>query len=204
MNSAGHAVEQLMPLAKGGDGAALGELLELYRNYLQLLARLQLGRRLQGKVDSLDLVQETFLDAHAGFAHFRGTTEQELLGWLRQVLACNTASLVRRYYGTKRRGVDLERTLSWELDQSSDALDAGLVARTSSPSHQAARREQAVLIADALSRLPGDYREAIILRQIEGRSFPEVAREMNRSLDSVKKLWIRGLSRLRSELRGEP
>ena len=109
MHRVGRAVEQLMPLAKAGDGAALGELLELYRNYLQLLARLQLGRRLQGKVDSLDLVQETFLDAHTGFARFRGTTEQELLGWLRQVLSCNTASLVRRYYGTKRRGVDRKR-----------------------------------------------------------------------------------------------
>jgi RNA polymerase sigma-70 factor (ECF subfamily) len=175
----------------------------LYRHYLQILARLQLGQRLRGKVDSLDLVQDTFLDAHADFAAFRGQTEKELVAWLRRVLAYNVASLVRRYCGTQRRGVDLERQLGRELDQSSQALDGALVAPTSSPSHRASRREQAVRVADALGRLPADYREVIILRQIEGRTFPEVAREMNRSLDSVKKLWVRGLVRLRSELGGE-
>jgi RNA polymerase sigma-70 factor (ECF subfamily) len=65
------------------------------------------------------------------------------------------------------------------------------------------RREQAVLLADALGRLPADYREVIILRQLEGLSFPEVARHMNRSQDSVKKLWVRGLARLRGALGGE-
>jgi RNA polymerase sigma-70 factor (ECF subfamily) len=175
----------------------------LYRNYLELLARLQIGRRLQSKVDAADLVQETFLDAHASFADFRGETEQELVAWLRRVLAFNLASLVRRYRGTQRRDVALERELAGELDQSSQALDHGFVAGSSSPSQQASRREQAVVLADALGRLPPDYREVIVLRQLEGLTFPEVARQMNRSQESVKKLWVRGLARLRGALEGE-
>src|SRR5262249_59912455 len=55
--------ERLLRLARAEDGAALGQLLELYRGYLALLARLQIGRRLQGKVDAADLVQDTFLEA---------------------------------------------------------------------------------------------------------------------------------------------
>jgi RNA polymerase sigma-70 factor (ECF subfamily) len=63
----------------------------LYENYLLLLARLQIGRRLQSKVDAADLVQETFLEAHRHFTQFRGRTEEELVGWLRQILAANLA-----------------------------------------------------------------------------------------------------------------
>jgi RNA polymerase sigma-70 factor (ECF subfamily) len=66
--SVGQDPEQMLQLAQAGDGEALGQLLELYRNYLTLLARLQINRRLQGKVDASDLVQETFLKAHGHFA----------------------------------------------------------------------------------------------------------------------------------------
>src|SRR5438128_1632994 len=167
---------------------------------LTLLARQQIGRRLQGKVDAADLVQETFLQAHRDFGQFRGTTEEELIGWLRQILAHSLAMCMRRYYGTQRRNVRLERELAGELDQSSQVLDHGLLARSSSPSHQAARREQAVLLADALGQLPEDYREVIILRHMEGLTFPEVAQRMGRSVNSVKKLWPRAMVQLRRAL----
>jgi RNA polymerase sigma-70 factor (ECF subfamily) len=192
--------EELLRLARRQSSPALGQLLELYRNYLTLLARLQIGQRLQCKVDAADLVQETFLKAHRDFARFRGTTEEELVSWLRQILAANLAMLVRRYYGTRRRDVRLERDLANELDQSSRILDHGLVAPQSSPSEQAIRREQAVLLADALERLPEEYREVIILRHMEGLSFPEVAQHMRRTVDSVKKLWTRALAQLRRSL----
>jgi RNA polymerase sigma-70 factor (ECF subfamily) len=189
--------EVLLREARRGDGAALGQLLELYREYLALLARLQIGRQLQGKVDEADLVQETFLAAHYGFGRFQGTTEGELIGWLRQILASRLGDLVRRYCGARSRDVRLERALSGELEQSSLLLDQGLVARGSSPSQQAARREQAVLLADALARLPDDYREVIILHHLEDLTFPEVAERMGRTVYSVKNLWIRALARLR-------
>jgi RNA polymerase sigma-70 factor (ECF subfamily) len=192
--------EEFLRLARAGSGPALGPLLELYRNYLSLLARLQIGRRLQGKVDASDLVQETFLRAHRDFAQFRGNTEEELLSWLRQILSARLSDLIRHYLGAKRRDVRLERELGIELDNSSRVLDGGFVAPHSSPSQQAARREQAVLLADALGRLPEDYREVIILRQMEGLSFPEVAGRMGKTVKSVEKLWMRALARLRRVL----
>jgi len=197
------APEALLAMARAGDGTALGRLLELFRNYLTLLARLQVDRRLQGKVDPADLVQETFLEAHRDFEQFRGTTEGELAAWLRRILATNFANLVRHYYGTQRRDPHLERDLANALDQSSKALDRSLVAAQSSPSQQSARREQAVILADALKRLSEDYRDVIVLRHLEGLTFPEVAQRMGRSEDSVKKLWARGLARLRQTL-GDP
>jgi RNA polymerase sigma-70 factor (ECF subfamily) len=194
--------EQLIRLARAGNGQALGQLLELYRNYLTLLARLQISRRLQSKVDATDLVQETFLKAHRHFGQFRGTSEVELVGWLRQILVLNVANLVRHYYGTRGRNIRLECELADELGRSSHALDHGLVARQSSPSQRAARREEAVLLADALAKLPADYAELIVLRHLQGLPFAEVAHRMGRSVDSVEKLWIRALARLRQLLGG--
>jgi RNA polymerase sigma-70 factor (ECF subfamily) len=176
----------------------------MYRNYLTLLARLQIGRRLQGKVDASDVIQDVCLKAHRDFDQFRGTTEGEWVGWLRQILAKDLAQLVRHYYGTQRRNLRLERQLAGELDQSSRALDQGLAARQSSPSQQAASREQAVLLADALEQLPADYREVILLSHLERLSFPEVARRLGRTLDSVKNLWARALDRLRRLLGVSP
>jgi RNA polymerase sigma-70 factor (ECF subfamily) len=190
----------LLPLARAGDKQALGRLLELYRNYLTLLARLQFGRRLRGKADPSDVVQEAFLGAYRDFACFRGTTETELVAWLRKVLATTLAGLARRYYGTQRRDPRLERDLCAELEQSSRAIDHALVRTDSSPSQQAVRREQAVLLADALGQLSEDHREVIVLRHLEGLSFPEVAERMGRSVEAVKKLWARALVALRLTL----
>jgi RNA polymerase sigma-70 factor (ECF subfamily) len=194
--------EQLLRLARAGDGTALGQLFELYRGYLELLARLQIGRRLQGKVDAADLAQETFLQAHDCFDQFRGSSEGELVSWLRQILASRLEKLIRHYCGTQRRDVRLERQLVVELDQSSRLMDQGLADPASSPSQRAVQREQAVRLADALRRLPEESREVLILHHLQGLSMPDVARRLGRTLDSVKNRWLRGLARLR-QLMGE-
>ena len=194
--------EQLIAEAKTGDAAPLGRLLELYRNYLRLLARVDLDRRLRGKMDPSDVVQEALLDAHRYFPAFRGDAEPQFLVWLRAILAGAMANQARRYLGTRARDVRLEREIAADIDRSSAMLDRGLAAVQSSPSEQAARHEQGVVLADALAGLPDDYRDVIVLRNIEGLTFPDVARRMGRSLDSVEKLWLRALVRLRQRLAG--
>jgi RNA polymerase sigma-70 factor (ECF subfamily) len=192
--------ELLLMLAKAGDGTALGRLLERYRNYVGLLVRLQVGRRLRTKVDIEDLLQEIWLEIHRKITLFRGGSEREFLTWARRLIGSILANQVRHYLGTKSRDVRLERALVDDLDHSSRALNDSLVASQSSPSQQAVRREQAVLLADALQGLPEDYREVIILRQLEGLSFPDVARRLSRTEDSVKNVWLRALARLRRTL----
>ena len=190
-------VPALLARARAGAPDALGRLLERYRHYLGILARVQIGRRLQRKVEDGDLVQETFLEAHRAFGRFRGGTEPEFVQWLRQILAARIAMLVRHYFGTQRRNAELERELTDELDQSSRLLSHAFVASGTSPSGRAARHEQAVMLADALARLPDDYHRVIRLRHLEGQTFPEVASAMGRSVDAVEKLWARALVQLR-------
>jgi RNA polymerase sigma-70 factor, ECF subfamily len=185
---------ELLYAARSGDVEALGRLLDMYRNYLRLLAQLQVGRRLRGKADPSDLVQETFLAAQRNIQQFRGTSEGELVEWLRQIL---TSKLV-----TRRRDVRLEQQLGADLDNSSRMLGAALLAPESGPSQKACRRERAVLLADAIKTLPADYGEVIILRHLEGLSLGETAERMGRTTDSVKKLWVRGIAKLRGILAG--
>src|SRR3954447_13087785 len=109
--------DQLIRDAKTGREPAVGALMELYRNYLRVLAGIEIGRRLQGKLDASDLVQEAFLDAHRYFPSFRGTDEGQFGAWLREILAGTLANQVRRYLGTQARDLRLERALADEIDQ---------------------------------------------------------------------------------------
>jgi RNA polymerase sigma-70 factor (ECF subfamily) len=123
--------------------------------------------------------------------------------WLRQILAGVLANTLRRYFGTQARDPRLEQELRIGFDQSSCMLAGQIASPGTSPSEVASRRERAVLLADALSQLPDDYREVIVLRHLEALAFADVAQRMERSVDSVEKLWLRALARLRRELGGE-
>ncbi len=193
----------LLESARGGDEAARGELLEHYRNYLRLVARSMISSTLRIKLESSDLVQETFLKAHRDFSQFAGGTERELVAWLRQILARSLANQVKHHRGLgrdHRRQESLERL----LDQSSGAIQDALAAHAPSPSEAASRREQAVLLADAVDRLPTDYREAFVLRTLEHVPFEEVATRMGRSTGAVRMLWARAVKRLNHMLQGAP
>jgi RNA polymerase sigma-70 factor (ECF subfamily) len=194
------SLPRLLQALHSGDAAAQGEILLRYQPWLRLLARLQLDSRFQGKFDPSDVVQQTFLEAYRAFPQFRGQTEPELRAWLRQILAHVLAHEIRRYHGTQQRDLDREVSLDQALAQSSQRLGEMLAAPGSSPSQQAARHEQELLLATVLARLPDDYREVIILRNLEGLSHEEVARRMQRNVGAVRMLWVRALARLREEL----
>jgi RNA polymerase sigma-70 factor (ECF subfamily) len=187
---------QLLQRAREGDYQALGELLEVYRPYLSLLARLKSDKCLQPKLGDSDLVQDTCLSAHRDFGQFRGATELEFTAWLREIMAHAAANLARDHR-RQRRDVKLERRLYNLLDQSSQMLERALADPNPSPSHSAIRRERAVLLANALAQLPADYREALVLRELEGKTLTEAAAAMGRTTDAVQKLWARGLVQMR-------
>jgi RNA polymerase sigma-70 factor (ECF subfamily) len=191
--------EVILAEARAGDVAARGRLLEEYRQYLRLLARTLIGGALRARIDASDLVQETFLKAHREFDAFSGECERELVAWLRQILVRNLADQARRH---RSQGRDYRRQESLEamLERSSIAAQEAMAAPQSSPSVRAGRREQAVLLANALDRLPADYREVFVLRNLEHVPVEQIAERMGRSVNAVHKLWARALAALRTEL----
>lgn len=197
------SLSRLLDALQQGDAAAQGDLLLRYVPWLKLLARLEIDTRFQGKFSDSDIVQQTLLEACRDLPKFRGQTEPELLAWLRQILAHVLAHEIRRYHGTQQRDVDREVSLEEALAQSSQRLGNVLAMSGSSPSAMAVEREQELLLADVLAKLPADHREVIILRNLEGLSHEEVARRMGRNVGAVRMLWVRALARLRSALGSE-
>ena len=173
---------------------------ETYRSYLGMIARLSLGRRLQGKVDPSDLVQQTLLKAHQAQGQFRGASPAEQAAWLRQILARTLANAIRDYTRAKR-DVTLERSLQTSLEQSSARLEAWLVANEASPSEMAQRNEQLLGLAQAMSGLPEAMREVLLLKHCQGWSVAEIGDHLGRSRASVASLLRRGLKHLREHLR---
>jgi RNA polymerase sigma-70 factor (ECF subfamily) len=184
--------------ARAGSASALGQLLEAYRDYLLLVANQELDGDLRAKAAPSDLVQETFLEAQRDFLHFQGTSEGEWLAWLRRVLLHNLGHLRQRYRVAGKRQV--AREVSLEVDDSGVPLKQELPAGIITPGTAAQAREEQAALEQALANLPEVYRQVILLRHREHRSFAEIARLLERSEDSVQKLWARAVEQLRRQL----
>jgi RNA polymerase sigma-70 factor, ECF subfamily len=184
--------------ARAGDPDAADRLFARVRPWLQILARTQLGKHLQAKTDPSDVVQMALLEAVRGLGQFRGETEAEFLAWLRQVLTNAIRHEARRYGGTAARDLAREESLEHELEESSARLGAMLAADVSSPSAGAERAEARIALASLLAQLPEEYRDVLVLRNLEGLSHEEVAARMGRSVAAVRMLWVRALARLRA------
>jgi RNA polymerase sigma-70 factor (ECF subfamily) len=176
---------------------------EDYRNYLCQLARLEIGPRLQAKLDASDIVQQAVLHACEKRGQFRGRTEAEWLAWLRAILANAIAAAARRF-GTLARDLARERSLEEGLELSSSRLEALLVADHTSPSERAVRREELLRLASALGQLPEDNRTVVELHHLKGLPIADIARELGRTPPAVVGLLYRGLKKLRELLQHKP
>lgn len=176
--------------------------LEPYREYLNLLARLQIERGLHGKLDLSGVVQQTLLEAYQGLGQFRGEGEAQRGAWLRRILARNLTDEVRRLRAGKRDPAR-ERSLEQALEQSSARLESWLAAEESTPSERAARREEGLRLAAALTQLPDNQRTAVELHHLQGWSLLEVGEHLELSREAVAGLIHRGLKCLRDLLTEE-
>ena len=174
--------------------------LEQYRPYLLLLARMQLGRQFQGKLDASDVVQQALLEAHRQRAQFRGGSGQ-LMAWLRRILA-GTLTDALRALGRAKRDAARERSLEAALDESSERLERWVVAEQSSPSERADRNEQLTRLAAALTALPEAQRTALVLRYCQGWSVADISEHLGRTPTAVAGLLKRGARQLRDLLQG--
>jgi RNA polymerase sigma-70 factor (ECF subfamily) len=165
-----------------------------YRDYLRLLARLQMDVRLQRLVDPSDIVQETLLKAHRSIEQFQGENEDQLAAWLRAILGNALADAVRKLY---REGARLDQSVEAALEESSARLEALLAADEPTPGQQAVHNEMLIKLSRAIANLPDDQRVAVEMKHLRGQSVAEIAEEMRKSRAAVVGLLFRGLKRLR-------
>jgi RNA polymerase sigma-70 factor (ECF subfamily) len=191
--------DELLQQARRGDREALGRLLEAQRAALHRLAEGRLGERIEVRVDASDIIQQTFLEAHRSFQQFAGRDARELAAWLQGILDHKVAGAVRDHTLLLKR--DVRREQSMDDSQGGKGplkqqLDAGL----SSPSEKAMRGEEEQRLAEALTALPADQREAVRLRHLEGWALADIARHLGRSPAATAGLIKRGMQTLRRRL----
>jgi RNA polymerase sigma-70 factor (ECF subfamily) len=178
------------------DGDELARRLESFRNYLLLLARVQLDGRLRGQLDPDDLVQQTLARALEKRDRFRGSDDAQRAAWLRRLLSRTLIDAARKL----ARAGGVARSLEAAIEQFSARLEAFLAADQTSPSGRVARQERLLRLADALAALPNDQRRAVELKHLQGLALVEVARRMGRSVPAIAGLLQRGLRALREDL----
>ena len=186
----------LIAASRAGDERAKTLLLGHFRDYLRLLAHLHVRPLLKSKFDESDIVQETCMQAIEGFEQFRGDNEKQFAAWLRQILA-NKGAWMARKFNTEKRNATLEQNLKQQIDQSSVDLGAFVPDKYSSPSHVAMGRERVAILANAIEQLPGEQREVLIMKGLQGMAIPDIAKALHRTEASTWKLWARGLQSLR-------
>lgn len=199
-SGASDEVLQLIDAARAGETEQLGKLLQSYFHYLTVLANTQLDQRLRKRLNPSDLVQETLLAAHRDFQAFRGQSPQELVGWLRKILINVLHGAIARHVKAGKR--DIRREVSIDqveqsVDRSAARLATILPSEIESPSSPVHAEERATELANQLARLPEDYRDVIVLRNLQGLTFDEIATQMGRSSGAVRMLWLRSIDRVK-------
>ena len=178
--------------------------IERFRPYLSVLAQTRFQAKMQSKLDSSDIVQQTMLNAYQSWEQFRGKTEAELAAWLRQILA-NIISRNMRDLGRGKRDIHRERSIDAELQQSSMQLGKLLADHgQGTPSQIVMQDERAASLATALMELPEDQRQAILGKYWHGFSSAEIGEQLQRSPEAVAGLLYRGLKRLRQMMGESP
>lgn len=196
----------LLERAAAGDQHALGELFERHRSRLRRMIQIRLARRLKGRVDPSDVLQETYLELSRSLADYLRDPQLPFFLWLRYLTGKRIQALHRHHLGTHMR--DARREVSLEQGAmpiaSSESLAAQLLGRLSTPSQAAMRAELRRHVQEALDAMSLLDREVLALRHFEQLSNAETARVLGITEAGASNRFVRALKRLKSILTAVP
>ncbi len=188
-----HKTQELLALAKQGDGFALGQLCDAYGERVRRIVRLRMSPELRSQVDSMDLVQDTLLMAVRDLDDFTCHNDGDFLRWLTSVAENRIHDNVDRFHAQKR---DIRRQVSLEkLAEHATSLErhGGLPLATTTPSVVLARREDLDRLEQAMDRIKPEYRKVIMLAKIEGLSHKDIGARLGKSPAAVAMLLSRAI-----------
>jgi RNA polymerase sigma-70 factor (ECF subfamily) len=196
----------LLLRASGGDEEAVRLLFERYRDRLKQMVHLRLNRRLAGRVDDSDVVQETLLDVSKRLDEYLKDPKTSFFLWLRNVAALKLAEVHRRHLGTQLRDADREVTLHRGGLPMADSvsLAAQLLGKLTAPSRAAIRTETRILVQEALNSMDPIDREVLALKHFEQLSTTEIAEVLGLSKAGAGSRYLRAIKRLREILEQIP
>lgn len=193
---------ELLPLAVAGDQPALSELFSRYRERLKRMVHLRLSRRLQGRVDDSDVLQESYLEIARRLPEYVRDPKLPFFLWLRHMTGLKLIEFHRRHLGTQAR--DAEREISLHRgglpEADSISLAAQLLGQISTPSQAAIKAEQRLAVQQALAGMDEIDREVLALKHFEQLSTSEIAEVIGMSKAGAGSRYLRAIKRLREIL----
>jgi RNA polymerase sigma-70 factor (ECF subfamily) len=204
---AGNDTNLLLRRALAGDESALAVLFDGYRDRLRRMIRLRLDRRLSGRVDSSDVLQEAFLDVRKRLAEYaRDPSAMPFHLWLRLVAGQRLTDVHRHHLGAQMRDAGMEVSLHRGPFPQADSISlaAQLLGKMTSASKAAIRAEHKLIVQDALNAMDPIDREVLVLRHFEHLSNDETAQVLGLSRSAVSNHYIRALKRLKEILSSIP
>ena len=190
--------QRLLNESLRGNQDAIGQLLDRHRPYLKFITQRALEGRLQARVDDSDIVQQTCLSALRNFQKFDGKEESQFVAWLQKIHERNIQDTIRKHVGAEKRTINNTVSVG-----AGDELQGLFHLETLSPSQRVMQAEDAVRLAEVMTTIPEDQREAVRLRHLEGWSLAELEQHFGRSETAVASLIKRGLENLRKRLNGD-
>ena len=200
------ATDDLLHRAADGDREAVAALFEQHRDRLEQMVRLRMDRRLQGRIDASDVLQETYLEAARRVEEFARAPTTSVYVWLRVLTGQKLVDLTRRHLGAKMRDAAQEISLgrgAWP-QASSVSLAAQLLGRLTSPTQAVVRAELQIRVQEALNGMDPLDREVLALRHFEMLSNAETAEVLGIKKSAASNRYIRALERLKDVLAGLP
>lgn len=200
------AATELLSRAKRGDRGALNELLVQYGDRLKRMVRLRLDRRLQGRIDESDVLQEALLEVAGKLDNYLADPKAPFYLWLRTLTGLKLAELHRRHLGTQLRDANREVSIYRGAlpEANSLSLAAQLLGKFSSPSQAAVKTERRIKLQEVLNSMDPVDREILALRHFEQLSNAETAHVLGMSESGATARHVRALKRLRALLEQLP
>jgi RNA polymerase sigma-70 factor, ECF subfamily len=194
--------EALLGRIHAGDQDALGEIFTRSRERLLKMVRLRLDRRLQGRIDPDDVLQEAFVDAARRLSAYAADPRMPPFLWLRFLTMQRLQTLHRLHLGAKSREAGREVSLFNGSQPVADSrsLAAQLLGRLTTPSRAAIRAENQLKIQEALNALDLIDREILALRHYEELNNEETAAVLGIHKAAASNRYVRALRRLKEVL----
>ena len=198
--------DELLDAARTGDEAALAALVEHHRDRLERMVRLRMDRRLQGRVDPADVVQDAYLAVRGKFPQYSADSTLPFYLWLRLEVGQKLVDVHRFHLGTQMRDAGQEVSLHrGALPQvTSLSLAEHLLGKLTPASQAAMRVELKLRVQEALNSMDPHDREVLILRHFEELSNAEAAHVLGIKPSAAVNRYVRALKRLKDVFQEMP
>jgi RNA polymerase sigma-70 factor, ECF subfamily len=194
--------DELIERVARGDEAALARMFSFYHDRLWRIVNFRLDRRLRGRVDADDVMQEAYLNAAQRMDKFLYDHPRSLFIWLRMIVTQTLVDVHRRHIGAQKRDASREFSVNsgWSTTSTSNSLSFHLLGHLTSPSQAAIRAELSDQIDQALAGMNEIDREVLALRHFEELTNIETSQVLEMSEQAASIRYIRAISRLRKVL----